>query len=62
MLVAWLRRCEEYTSNLEHVHACHTTLQQRQEARMWFMSLEGAAGFAGFEKDLPEGAPEEPAV
>ena len=60
MLVAWLQRNSDFSSQMEHVHACHTTLAQRQAARRWLMQQPGSADFASFEKPARDGEDLEP--
>ena len=50
LLVAWLRAHSDFATKHEHVHTCKPSLQQRRDARAWFMQLRGASDFAEFEK------------
>ena len=50
LLVAWLQAHKDFATKHEHVHTCKPSLQQRRDARAFFMQLPEAAEFARFEK------------
>ena len=60
LLVSWLQMAHQFADKTEHVHTCRPSLQQRQDARRFFMSLDNAADFAAFEMGRGPGEPEEP--
>ena len=60
LLVSWLQLAHQYPDRTEHVHSCRPSLQQRQDARRYFMSLDNAADFASFEMGRGPNDPEEP--
>jgi hypothetical protein len=45
-----LQAHKDFATKHEHVHTCKPSLQQRRDARAFFMQLPEAAEFARFEK------------
>eukprot|EP00434_Breviolum_minutum_P019711 symbB.v1.2.017389.t1/scaffold1357.1/size159079/7 len=60
LLVGWLLAAETFDTKEGHVHGLKLSLEQRQHARNYFMSLPGAAEFSEYEMRRDAGDPEEP--
>ena len=62
-LCAWLQAGSQYDNRYSHVHFCKPSLAERQSARAFFCTLDGAAAFAAYEKEKSHaGDPDEPEI
>ena len=60
LMVAWLRKQFDYSTQQAHLKSCKPDLESRQEARRELREMPHGEQFLGYERALRPGEPEEP--